>query len=135
MNLNTMQGRANPAVSNIELVVEEENSTSLAVRAGSFRVSGEVYTFDEDQIYELVNDPLVRVWVTGLLVREKESGIPLLFIDEVYDDGEDSPYVFSKDSPYEVMNPIFVFEIPPHGGTLTDLEVTTFQVVPTQTEP
>jgi hypothetical protein len=132
MNLNVMQGCANPSVNNIELVVEELSSTELVVRAGTFKVSGVDYAFAEDQVYALVNDPPVRVWVTGCLVRN-ESGDAQLLVDEVYDNGEDAPYSF-KGSPYQLLNHLFVFEIPAHGGTLTDLDVTAFLVVPTQVE-
>ena len=129
MNLNVRQCHSDPAVNNVELVVEQHSETEIAVRAGSFTVASQQYVLAEDQIYELVDDPSVRVWITGHLVRDSASDEVALLVDEVYDDGEDVAYRFVQGGDLQLLHTMFVFEIPTHGGTLTDIEVTVFRIL------
>lgn len=113
----------------VELVVELDSPTIIAVRAGAFRVGSVDLEFLEDQLWELLSPPSVITYVTGYIVREKSTGDLFLLVDNVHMDGEDDTYRFNEGSPYSLLHRLYRFVLPPATASLAGLDISVIHVV------
>lgn len=134
MEYNVTQVQGNPVRNSVELVVEDVDSSTIAVRAGDFTIASQTYTVPEDQVYAMVDAPEVDVFVRGHLVEETASGDVLLLVDEIFEDGEDTKYVFAG-SPHRLIHSLFSFTISAGATDHDGIEADVTKIVATPEPP
>ena len=111
MNITVKQCKGRAEIDDVQLVVELNSATTIAVRAGTFYVGGILYSLEEDQLFTITPSAIIRQWVDGWLVVDDETGNVFLLVDEwEYGEG-DERFNFSLSS-YTALHYLYRFELP-----------------------
>lgn len=111
-----------PANIHSVVLVVEQSRMALTVKAGSFRISGQGYTLDED--FKCVISPGSHVM--GYLVENKNTGDVSVVIEETNEADNDTYDWISGE--YNLLHSIFNVTVPSDVTTLDDVPINVFEI-------
>lgn len=98
----------------------------ITVSAGEFKLNGLDFSLEQDEVLSVVAHDTYEKTIIGYLVRDIETDNSVLLIDEVLQDGEDSPYILESNGPYDNTHRLLFFKVPPGASTLDEVDVKVF---------
>lgn len=110
---------SNPDSSSIELTMDGN---------GVFYAYGEQSQFASPWTYEITPNPDYDTKVGAYLVRDKQSGNYVIFVDEKLEDGEDTWYDF-RDGDYDYIERVYWFTLPAGVSGLDNITVTAMRFI------
>jgi hypothetical protein len=101
----------------------------LTVGAGAFRAAGVDHSFPEDIDCDLVSDLTFATDTIGYIVKNKDTGVASVLVDEVVRDGIDTPYVFDSGQAYVPLHVLFICKVAIGAVSLDDAPLWVYQIV------
>lgn len=115
----------------VQLVVDRTDPMQLAVRFGTFSLSGVNYEFTEDQACDFTPGLPDRSWANGFIVKHRGTQALGFLIDEFTYGVVEEVYNW-REGDYELIHMLFSFEIPASTTDLTGLPCAVEHIVPVE---
>ena len=113
-----------PSVHRVALTVRQSGMT-VTTEAGSFYMNEEL-NLGEDIEAVLTADTTHDTSVIGYLARNRESGVVVLAVDEVLQDGDDAGCAWVE---YEPLHPLFSLVVPAGASSLDEVRIEVWHLV------